>query len=400
MSTSAARPTFFVIASALIISPAGQALAGAEPPPVSLRVVSFNLKNGVGTVGGSEFNTAGRFLTTQDLDGAGPNRGLSPDILLLQECNQASTAELNAFRTAFLPGYTIQTGAGDGFNYNATLIRPGIQIVSHTSLGVGGPRGVAKTKVRVPGALRDVIVYNAHFKSGSATTDQDQRRNNATNSGNNVNFEYNFGGGVNLIFGGDLNSNNNQDGTITNLFFVSTTPPPPVITGILNLPVETLNGAANPNTTILTTFPGSGSRLDYICLDPELAGFFDANANGSFSQAELNTMGFIYYSNEDGGLRSNGSTTATNDVSDHRPVVFDVLLPRDPNQPYFAPTDVSRDGTTTIEDLYQWEILFAQTVPPSPSPAPDISGDRNVDLGDRGLIRDPLRSIEIADITQ
>lgn len=393
-----AIPAVQSVASFVVVTSAAvTASAGPTPPPVPLRVVTFNALGGVGAPGSFEANAMGKFITTQDVDGAGPNMGLSPDVVCLQEMNQSNTSHLVSFRDAFLPGYQIFTASGDGFNYNATLLRPGITMISHSSVNIGGPRGLAKTRIRVPGALRDVVVYNAHFKSGSDPADQTQRTGNANSSGNNVSFEYNFNN-VNVIFAGDLNSNNNQDGTLTGLFFTSTNPL--VSSGVLNLAVETLAGAANPGVTLLTTFPSSGSRLDYICLDEQLAAFFDADMSGTYSQTERNTMGFVYYSNDDAGLRSNGDATATNTgTSDHRPVVFDALLPRDPMAPYFEPADVSQDGSVTIEDLYQWENRFALTAPPAPSPAPDIDGDRNVDLDDRETIKSTLRGGEVADIS-
>lgn len=389
------RPyTAFGLTAALTLT--ATASAGTAPP-VPLRVVTINVKNPLGTPGSVDAVSLGKFLTILDEDGAGPNTGLVPDVVLIQEVEQTATSNLFNFRNTYLPGYDIRTAGGDGFNFNATLVRPGITVVSHTGLNVGGPRQVGKTKIRVPGALRDVIVYNAHFKSGGAASDQSQRTSNATTSGQNVEFELLFGGGVNVIFGGDLNSNNNQDGTISNLFFTSINPP--VSSGILNLAVETLAGAANPNTTTIVTFPSSNSRLDYICLDNELASFFDADMNGSYTQTERNTMGFVYFSNEDAGLRSNGDAAATNTTSDHRPVVFDVRLPRDPMQPYFEPTDVNQSGAITIEDLYQWENAFALTVPPTRSAAPDIDGDRNIDPQDREALRISVRAGEVADIS-
>lgn len=370
--------------------------AAGTPPPVPLRIVTYNVLGGVGAPGSPEANAIGKFVTTQDLDGAGLNTGLSPDIVCFQEMNLAVTSEITNFRNTFLPGYDIRTASGDGFIYNATLFRPGITVISHTSLSVGGPRGVGKTRIHVPGALRDTLIYNAHFKSGSAAADQSQRTTNATNCGNNVSFEY-FNSNVNVIFAGDLNSNNNQDGTITNLFFTSTVPA--ISSGILNLAVETLAGAANPGVTILVTFPGSGSRLDYVCLDEQLSAFFDTDMNGSYTQTERNAMGFVYYSGDDAGQRSNGDATATNSTSDHRPVIFDVKLPRDPLAPYFEPEDVNQSGTVTVEDLYRWENQFALTAPPLPSPAPDVNGNRNVDLNDRNQVRTAVRAGEIADIS-
>ncbi len=372
------------------------ASAGAgDPPPVPLRVVTHNLKDGLGARGTLRAQTFAKFLGILDYDGAGPLTSLVPDVLLLQEVEQSTSIDLTHFVVDYLPGYQIRTAAGDGFNFNATIVRPDITIVSSSSLNVGGPRGVVKTKLDVPGALRDLVVYNAHFKAGGQVTDQNQRRNEANASGNNVSFEVNFGN-VNVLFAGDLNSNNNSDGTITGLFFTSTNPITP--SGILNLPVESLFGRTSPST-LIATFPGSGSRLDYICLDDQLTAHFDTVPLGSLTQEELNSMGFVYYSNDDAGAQASGDSTATNIYSDHRPVVFDIYLPRDPMVPYYEPKDVSEDSVVNAEDLYRWETSFALGVLPAQNPAPDIDGNRNIDLTDRNLIRACVRENELADIT-
>jgi len=109
-------------------------------------------------------------------------------------------------------------------------------------------------------------------------------------------------------------------------------------------------------------------------------------------------MGFVYYSNEDSGLRANGNASATNFATDHRPVVFDVFLPRDPAVPFTPPEDVNANGAVDIEDLYLWENGFALAAPPLPIPAPDINGNRNIELADRDIIRTALRAGESADV--
>lgn len=365
---------------------------------VPLRVVTFNVKEGFGGTGSSDFVATGNFLTNRDVDGGGPLRALNPDIVLLQECSsQDATNELTNFRNTYLPGYDIRTATGDGFIFNATLIRPGITVVSHSGVNVGGPRQVGKTKIRVPGALRDIWVYNAHFKCCGDSASRTQRTTNATNSGNNVYFESQFGGGVNIIFAGDLNSNNNTDGTITTLFTVSQNPF--TSSGILNLPIETLAGAANAGVTNINSFYGSQqSRLDYVCLDPELASSYDADQNGTYNQTELNSMGFVYLSGDDAGLRSSGDSNATSFSSDHRPVVFDVRLPRNPALTNYDLRDVSQNGVIDAEDLYRWETAFAQTVPPTATTAPDVVLDRHVDLSDLAAIKSRVRTTELADV--
>lgn len=363
------------------------AVASAQTT-VPLRVVTYNVKEGLDGIGSAQYLQAGKMITSLDIDGGGPLRGLNPDIVLLQEVDQGNTLEVANFRNAYLPGYDLRSAGGDGFNYNVTLIRPGITVVSHSGINVGGPRQVCKTRIRVAGAQRDLIIYNAHFKCCGDASSLTQRTTNATQSGNNVSFEIGTGTSY-VLFAGDLNSNNNSDNTITNLF----------ASGVRNLPVESLAGAANPGVTNTVTYPSSGSRLDYICLDNNLAAQFDADNSGTFSQTELNSMGFVYYSQDDGGMRSSGDATVTNNVSDHRPVVFDLRIPRDPLLPVYALTDVNQSGSTSIEDLYLWELAYSQTAPPAPSPAADTTGDRHVDPADRAAILNPLRSSEVADIT-
>ncbi|HBS29846.1 MAG TPA: hypothetical protein DEB06_10455, partial [Phycisphaerales bacterium] len=327
-----------------------------------LRIVTWNLKDGIGAPGSARAIAFGKVITVQDLDATGPNTGLVPDVVCLQEVDQGDVANLTAFRNTHLPGYDLRTANGDGFNFNATLIRPGIIVVSSVSFATPGPRDVVKTKIQPAGALKPLWVYNAHFKAFSDASSQSTRTQEANSCGNNASFELNFGGGVNVVFTGDLNSNNNSDGTLSGLFFTSTNPL--VSSGINNLPVETLSGRTSPST-IIATFPGQSSRLDYICLDNELASQFEFEAPaGSYTQAELNSMGFVYYSNEDNGLRANGDSTATNVHTDHRPVVFDLLLPRNPALPYFEPADLSQNGAVDAEDLYQWERAFTGAPPP------------------------------------
>lgn len=375
------------LSAAALHALASLALAQATIP---LRVVTYNIKQGLGGANSTEFNLAGKMITSLDIDGGGPLRGLNPDVVCFQECNQAALGEVFSFRDAFLPGYDVRTYGGDGFNYNVTFVRPGITVASSSSVSIGGPRSLGKMRISIPGAARDVMIYNAHFKCCGDSASLSQRTTNANSSGNQVSFDINFASPpVYVVFMGDLNSPNNNDNTISGLFTA----------GVLNLPVESLAGAANPNVTSIATFPSSSSRLDYICLDPLLAAQFDADSNGSFTQTELNSMGFVYFSGDDAGLRSSGDTSVTSIVSDHRPVVFDLRIPRNPALPTFAATDIDQNGQTSVEDLYLWESAYALTSPPTASPAPDLNGDRHVDPTDRQTLRTSLRTGEVADTT-
>lgn len=352
---------------------------------VPLRVVTYNVLEGIGAPADFTAQQTGLFLTTNDLDGAGPNRGLNPDIVALQECR--STANLNAFRDAYLPGYQmVRVGFGDaGGNFQAYFVRPDIVILDTDDYGIGGPRPMFRMTVEVPGAAKTVTLYNAHFKAFGDSSSQAQRRRNAEESGIEVWRDRNLGLDLdddftretpvgNQIYLGDLNSNNNFDGTLNGLFTNVINSQP---TGVLNLPVETLAGRLVGGSPRINTFPGSNSRLDYICLDEELAFRFDANNDGSLSQDEINAMGFVFYSQEDPSL-ANGSSSATSFASDHRPVVFDVLLEAEPVV-VECPGDTNGDNVVNFTDLNAVLADFGLT---GESLTGDVNGDGVVNFND------------------
>lgn len=417
--TSCTRAIALVLAAgglAAPIIPVAPAFAGADPP-IPLRVLTLNCLNGAGSTPAARA-VLGGFCTILDQDGAGPNIGLQPDIVALQELDETRPQDLTDFRNTYLPNYQILVATGDGFNYNAMLVRPDITVLSsqNIALGAGAPRRTVKARLSVPGAARTLVVYSAHLKAFGDAASQATRRGEAQAAGVNISdTELNpppqpVPGGwtppqpppdpppVNVVYMGDLNSNNNNDGTLTPLLLWRNSPG--IFTGMsIDLQVESLAGAANPGVLNIATFPGSGSRLDYVCLDPELRRSYDTNLNGSLSQDEINAAGFVYYSNEDGGLRSNGNASATSLASDHRPIVVDLRLTRTPGFPFYVPADANEDGSVSIEDLYRWEQDFVLTAPPLPSPAADIDGDRNIDPEDRASLRGTLRAGEVASST-
>jgi endonuclease/exonuclease/phosphatase family metal-dependent hydrolase len=352
---------------------------------VPLRVVTYNVLEGIGAPADFTAQQTGLFLTTNDLDGAGPNRGLNPDIVALQECR--STTNLNAFRDAYLPGYQmVRVGFGDaGGNFQAYFVRPDIVILDTDEYAIGGPRPMFRMTVEVPGAAKTVTLYNAHFKAFGDSSSQAQRRTNAQESGIEVwrdrtlglDLDDNFTRETpvgNQIYLGDLNSNNNFDGTLNGLFTNVINSQP---TGVLNLPVETLAGRLVGGSPRINTFPGSNSRLDYICLDEELASRFDSNDDGSLSQDEINAMGFVFYSQEDPSL-ANGSSSATSFASDHRPVVFDVLLEAEPVVAE-CPGDTNGDNVVNFTDL---NAVLADFGLSGESLTGDVNGDGVVNFTD------------------
>jgi len=248
--------------------------------------------------------------------------------------------------------------------------------------------------------FRSVLsVYTAHFKAFGDSGSQFTRTNEANNSGAIYSTEFMNGADVTddgipdftpelttIAYCGDLNSNNNNDGTISGMFAHFQTGVP---TGGLNLPYESISGANAGGVPLVSTF-NSGGRLDYIVLDQRSAMMFDEDLNGSLSQDEVNSIGFVYFSGDDGGAMANGVTSATSTASDHRPVVADIRMARDPNA-FFELTDLNQDQTTDAEDLAIWEALFVT------GQAPDVNEDFQVNSADLDEIRDTIRSDETGD---
>ncbi len=383
----------FIMCALLVILAVPTTHAGT-PAPIPLRIATLNVKEGL-NLNTSAYFATGDFMTTNDIDGIGPNSGLNPDVVFLQECRSSST--LIAFRDTYLPGYQFfrVNSADFGGNFNACFVRGDILVRDTDDQGLSGPRPAQRISLSVPGALRVITFYNCHFKAFSDSGSQATRTTEANNLGNHVHADLTTGVDLDdngsretvtdvAVFG-DLNSNNNADGTLDGLFthFFLFVP-----TGVLNLPVQNL-----PQTSI-TTFPGSSARLDYGCLDVNLAAHFDADLSGTYSQSELNSMGFVYNSPEDSGQRSNGDSTATNFASDHRPVVFSIFLDADPAAG-FDPKDLNLDTLINAEDLAMWEEQFFGGL----GPAKDTDQDFDIDLDDRDLLYDCTRQDEITDVT-
>jgi hypothetical protein len=376
-------PVRLALSALAILAASGAADAG-EPEGVHLRIATLNIKEGLGPPNDPTHIATGKFMTTNDLDGAGPNSGLLPDIVAFQECR--SDANLSAFRDAYLPGYTYHrlSQVDAGGNFQCLFVRGDIQVLDVDSYYIGGPRNLLRVTMQVPGVDGVLTVYNAHFKAFGDASSVAQRRANADQSGVAVYNDITLGLDLDdnttretpagaSIFLGDLNSNNNIDLTLTGLFTHAINGQP---TGVLNLPIETLGGQNAGGAPILATFPSSNSRLDYICLDNALASVFDTDGTPGFSQIELNSMGMVYYSGDDAGRQSNGDATATSFATDHRPVAFDVYLPA-VDVGCFG--DLDGDGDVDFADL---NALLGQYNQVGPGLAADLDGDGDVDFAD------------------
>jgi len=395
------RIAFLTIALAILPAIGTQSAAANPCEPaqefVELRIVTYNVREGLGPIGSTSWNAVGDMITIFDFDGDGPNTSLMPDIVCFQEMDFQAQGELVTFRNQFLPGYSIRTASGDGFNYNAILFSPDITILAYTNLSMPGPRRVNKATFEIPGAEKTLTVYNAHFKCCGDSGSQNTRRNEANRIGEEIWRDKNIGLDLNgngvrddppgwVILAGDLNADRlNGDTTIDGVFFYEAENQP---TGVLDLPVESLFGRFSASF-LPNTFPGfGGSRLDYICLDEELAMIYDLDGDGELSQSEINAMGFVYFSNDSTpehapGQFANGNVNATSFGSDHRPVVFDVLLPA-ATPSTFCPGDIDQNGVVDLNDLNAVLTNFG-TAPGIGGPG-DANCDGVVDLNDLNLV--------------
>lgn len=392
-------PRLFALAALLVSSHALH--AGGDIPPIQVRIATINVREGIGDPGEFAREALGDYVTTVDQDPGDGATGLNPDVVCMQECR--SITDIQSFRDDFLPGFNINRVFGGDFggNFNAILSAPDLEVLNVDVFDAGGPRPVIRVHLQPEGALGVLSVYSAHFKAFGDSSSQATRTIEANSSGVRFFNEFTNGADVTddgvadftperttIAFAGDLNSNNNFDGTLDGLFtnFQNNQP-----TGAIDMPYESILGANTGGSPVIGTF-NSGARLDYILLDERTAFGFDSNNDGILSQDEINSAGFVYFSGDDSGMMSNGNTNATSSGSDHRPVVVDLFLEPDPNA-FFAATDINQDEVTNTEDLNLWESLF------SVGSAPDVNDDGQVDAEDGQVIRDTIRENEVADIS-
>ncbi|MFG0294115.1 MAG: endonuclease/exonuclease/phosphatase family protein, partial [Phycisphaerales bacterium JB050] len=285
------RPTVFAWLAAFCCCTI--ALAGpceTEPDFVELRIVTYNIKGGLGPVGTTAWNSVGDMITTIDEDGEGPDTSLMPDVVCFQEVDFQNQGDLIAFRNAFLPGYSIRTASGDGFNYNAILFRPELTLLGYTNLSTPGPRHVNRATFQVAGAQRTVTIYNAHFKCCGDQSSQNTRRAEADRIGEEIWRDRNLGLDLDnngsretepgwVILCGDLNADTlDGDHTLDGVFFYDDQNQP---TGVRDLPVESWFGRVSSSLRPNTIPSSGGYRLDNKSLDVKIAMVFDVKENGA-----------------------------------------------------------------------------------------------------------------------
>lgn len=361
----------------LIVIATTAAFAGDVP----LRIVTFNLHEGIAEQS-DDREACGHLLTSLDLDGAGPNTSLMPDIVCLQETT--SLTALESFRDDYLPGYQVIKGpTTDGFFSNGYFFRGDLIELKFNEFGTPGPRPLLRLVLDVPGTLEHLVVYTAHFKAGQTGDDKQTRTFEANAIANRISADREYG--IDLtgdttpdlypryyFCAGDFNQHDFSEDVIDALLDGGTSGLP---TELYDMRVETLYGAQFPTflgNTYSTRYSLS-NRYDYILASDDLFDQFDTNEDETVDQDELNAAGFVYISSDDGGLQASGQADATTVASDHAPVIVDFTLPG-------ILGDLDGDGDVDLADLAALLANYGQTgMGPGDG---DLDGDGDVDLAD------------------
>lgn len=370
------------------------AASAALAEDIPLRIITFNTEEGIADTA-LRREAAGNQLTTIDFDGSGPNDGLRPSILCLQETR--SVADLVSFRDDYLPGYSVKRGniVDPGNNTQAVLSAPELTLIHFYEWDHDGPRRHHRMVFEVAGSEEILVVYNVHFKAYSDQSSQYTRRQEANNLANRVALDW--ANGVDITYDGvpDLPMNyylvtgdlNESDFAGTNIDSLLDGGDNGLPTGLNDVRVETILGAQVGGPFIGGTHNtrfGLESRLDYVLACDAIFDQFDTNGDGSWWQAELNDAGFVYFSGDDGGLLASGDVDATAVASDHAPVVVDFAMPGDDSG---VPGDIDGDGDVDQADLGALLGAYSSAEgDPNWNPDADFDGDGDVDQADLGTL--------------
>lgn len=324
----------------------------------NLRIASYNVQD-LGSIGGSQWNAAVAVLDRVDAD-----------IVALQEVNDSEAGVLATFASAL------------GYAHHAVSARPGplggplrtgflsrfplISTTSHTATSLSGDgnandigRLIFEAQVQLPNQSQPFAVYSLHYKASSGSTNDFRRLIEITRTRQAVDRFLAANPGAPVAICGDFNEDLG-DGPFGNVFnsLPSGLPSSFRLGNDISLPLTYLpfgrllgaNGTLadatqEDSTSIDTTRPASGRRLDYIVHEGPVVNLGDE----------------VYASSRDNGFddpplgnwlpKSGGalSSPVSLDASDHLVVFADLRVGSTPPPPP-PPAATAIPGTLVISE--------------------------------------------------
>lgn len=360
-------------------------VAAMRPDVLIIQEAGDNSGNGTG----NGVDTVEQLTTTIGLflrGGADPFRG----------------GQVGSYVQMFVPDYDLPhvfvSTVSDGFNRNVILsrypfasINGGPETVPNFVLlpdqyapgGNGGIRGFQFAQIDLPDDVYagDLVVGNAHLKSGGSGSDFSERLSAAQNTAYVIEHYFNGAGtGVSdpngkilvpgagdvlgpdtpVIWGGDFNQNPTPGGQRGPAEWMTQAQFPGGTDGTDRDGTDSLFDAAAHPISGDTSTQGSSSKLDYLCWQDSIA-----EARRVFIFRSLGagiTLGTLPFP-VDGFPTTPFATSSA--ASDHRPVIADFVLPlADPAGPGCSPADVAEPfGTLNFFDLAAYLTSFNQADP-------------------------------------
>ncbi len=408
----------------------------SKSDPTDLRVMTWNIQDGICRTN-DKLNNAGDWNAIVRIVAA-----MQPDVLILQECGDNDGngtgsgagvdnvtqlgqvlemfmhggtdtflgGSVTSYVQLFVPGYDLPyihvSSNSDGFNRNVIMSRYPFQDLNgggsnnadfilgadqYQGGGTGGIRGFMFAEINLPDETYagNIVVGNAHLKSGGTASDAAERLEAAQNTAYFIDYYYNGAGtGVSdpnsrvflpttgtvldentpVVWGGDFNQQPGGSGPVEWMTRAQVTGG---TDGTDRDRSDSTRDTATQPVSGETGTQGSNSKLDYLCWQDSIA-----TARRSF----------IFRSSGSGMTSSNqpfpvstfpsSVVTTSSFASDHRPVIVDFILPAaEVSCP--APPDYVDDETLNFFDVSAFLALYN-----SLDPAADLDGSGTLNFFD------------------
>jgi endonuclease/exonuclease/phosphatase family metal-dependent hydrolase len=451
---SVLKKRLVLTAPLLLVALAGTATAEWNPSTgkwgksdeTDVRIMTFNIQDGICSTadkseGYNSWHALARLVAA-----------LRPDVLMLQEAgdnegngtgtdvdsvaNLTTTLQLffhggsdpfkggqvGAYVQKYAPGYDLPqiwvSSATDSFNRNVVLSRypftdlngdgitqrpvpAGISPDLYAWGGNGGIRGFMFGELDMPDDVYagDLVIGNAHMRSGSAEQDKQERERAARNVAYYIDFLFNGGGGdvpdprgkiddqppatrvldalTAVIIGGDWNEDEQTNGRKGPAEWLTRADLQNGDDGTdRDRSDATFDASLEPRSGSRATY-GSSTKLDYLAWQDSIA-----TPRRTFIFDSLKLIDG-WYPPELYGYPT-GPGTVSSAASDHRPVLGDFVLPVSTR----LPGDLNCDGVVDFGDIGPFVLAlsdpdaYAALYPDCPLENRDINGDGLFNFGD------------------